>query len=361
MDCKSCHASGKVAANEFHEQVLLMTLSGNSDVDLQSRENILRLHDIRYNTRLWENRPVLCASCHYSKALDLAGAGPNATQREHAFLSRVMHGRHGRALDNRLPTADNGPIIADTGVQACYKCHPGNETNCLRSVMAGAGVGCQKCHGGMLAVAGQYPLTGGRVREPWTDLPKCQSCHTGDFVKNAGGALPRLEAFASQDPSATPVAATSSRFAENTGKLYRHSFGHGAVACAACHGSPHAEWPATNPLANDNITPNQLQGHAGVVIECQTCHDSKLPLTMNGPHGLHNVNSPAWVKDHKSFVESRGIASCQACHGLTLDGTHLSVAQASRRFTIQDRKSIAFAAGARIGCAHCHKKPTLKR
>jgi hypothetical protein len=53
-----------------------------------------------------------------------------------------------------------------------------------------------------------------------------------------------------------------------------------------------------NPLANDNITLNPLQGHAGVVIECQTCHDST---------------------------------------------------------------SIAFAAGARIGCAHCHKKPTLKR
>jgi hypothetical protein len=51
-------------------------------------------------------------------------------------------------------------------------------------------------------------------------------------------------------------------------------------------------------LANDNITLNPLQGHAGVVIECQTCHDST---------------------------------------------------------------SIAFAAGARIGCAHCHKKPTLKR
>lgn len=357
MDCKACHASGQIAANDLHVALLDVTLSENANVDLQARENILRVHDARYDTKLWENRPVLCASCHYSKALDLSGTGPSANQRGHADLSKAMHLRHGRTLDNQLPTADNPAIIAETGVQACYKCHPGNETNCLRSVMAGAGVGCQNCHGGLLAVGGQFRLTDGRYREPWTDLPKCQSCHTGDHVKNLGGELPRMMAHAQDDPAATPYAAAASRFAENAGTLYRNSRGHGGVACVACHGGPHAEWPATDPLANDNVTPKQLQGHAGVISECSTCHDKNQPLTMNGPHGMHNVNSQAWVSDHKEFAEKKGMASCQACHGLNLEGTHLSVAQADRQFRIEDRRQVKIRAGTKVSCTLCHERP----
>ncbi|HND51580.1 MAG TPA: hypothetical protein PLV92_04255 [Pirellulaceae bacterium] len=357
MDCKSCHANGKIAADDLHVQLLGLKLSAQTDPDLQSRENILRLHDIRYGTQLFDHRPVLCASCHYSPALDLAGTGPVGAQIGRTYLSRAMHLRHGKTMDNKMPTADNPPIIPDAGVQACYKCHPGNETNCLRSVMAGAGVGCQKCHGDLLAVGGQYKLTTGKVREPWKDLPKCQSCHTGDLVSNLGGAVPRLQAFASNDPAATPTLAPKSRFAEPAGVLYRNSLGHGGVACVACHGSPHAEWPATNPAANDNLTARQLQGHAGVVIECSTCHDQSLGLTMDGPHGMHNVNSQSWVKDHKTFVEKKGMASCRACHGLTLDGAYLSVTPVDRTFTIADRRSITIKAGSKVSCTLCHKKP----
>ena len=36
----------------------------------------------------------------------------------------------------------------------CYYCHPGNDTQCLRSVMAVNGMQCQSCHGDLLAVGG---------------------------------------------------------------------------------------------------------------------------------------------------------------------------------------------------------------
>jgi hypothetical protein len=271
-----------------------------------------------------------------------------------------MHRRHGKTLNNKLPTAGNPAIISATGVEACYKCHPGNRTNCLRSVMAGAGVGCQNCHGDLLAVGGQFRLANGKVRDPWSDVPKCQSCHTGDFVKNPGGVLPRMVAFNPADPAATPIEAPTSRFAENPGKLYRNSTGHGGMACSACHGSPHAEWPAANPLANDTIAPKQLQGHDGVISECSVCHGTSLPLTVDGPHGMHNVNSQDWVKDHKSLVEKRGMANCQACHGLKLEGTYLAKVPVDRTFQIEDKKTIRIPAGTSVSCTLCHKDP-MKR
>jgi hypothetical protein len=227
--------------------------------------------------------------------------------------------------------------------------------------MAGAGVGCQNCHGDLLAVGGEFPLANGNVRDPWTDLPKCQSCHTGDFVKNPGGTLPRMVAFNPTDPAATPIEAPASRFAENPGKLYRHSSGHGGMACSACHGSPHAEWPAADPLANDTITPRQLQGHDGVISECAACHGDSLPLTVDGPHGMHNVNSPAWVKNHKKFVEKRGIANCQACHGLKLEGTYLAEVPVDRFFQVEDNKTFTIRAGAVVSCTLCHKNPLNRK
>ena len=46
------------------------------------------------------------------------------------------------------------------------------------------------------------------------------------------------------------------------------STGHGGLFCEACHGSTHAEWPAANPNANDNVPATQIQGHTGYIAEC---------------------------------------------------------------------------------------------
>jgi len=354
MDCKSCHASGGIAAGTAQQQAGL-TLSTNANADLQSRENILHLHDVRYGTSLWANRPVLCASCHYSTALDLSGQGPAGSQIGHENLSQAMHRRHGKTLNDQLPTTGNPPIIAGAGVQACYKCHPGNDTNCLRSVMATALVSCQQCHGELLAVGAQY-----QNRRPWVDMPKCQSCHTGDLVNNLGGALPRTSAYNDSDQIATPILAPASRFAESPNTLYRNSFGHGGMACSACHGSPHAEWPATNPAANDNITAKQIQGHAGPIVECSACHGTNQAATLNGPHGMHNVNSTTWVNEHHDLIERVGLATCQACHGLDLKGSYLSKAAATRTFR-HDGKTFTLPAGSAVGCANCHANPLNRR
>jgi hypothetical protein len=189
--------------------------------------NILTLHDAKVGTSLMNARPVLCASCHASNALGTTGqAGvPN--------LSLAMHGLHQKAF----PTPN-------TMQNTCYQCHPGQQTQCLRDVMySEAGATCTTCHGGLSTLANP-------ARNPWLDEPKCGTCH-------------------------------EARFAEEPGKLYRNSKGHGGLYCETCHGSPHAILPSTQP--NDNIQSIALQGHAGTLSECQVCHGPVVP-SGHGPH-----------------------------------------------------------------------------
>jgi hypothetical protein len=63
--------------------------------------------------------------------------------------------------------------------------------------------------------------------------------------------------------------------------------------------------------ANDNVAATQLQGYAGTLIECATCHESgSLPTTTGGPHGLHTVNDSRWYDDghEDAFEDDANIA-----------------------------------------------------
>src|SRR4051794_29188230 len=72
--------------------------------------------------------------------------------------------------------------------------------------------------------------------------------------------------------------------------LYRFSYGHGGLACEACHGSTHAEFPTSH--VNDNLESQALQGHAGPVAECATCHTTPPATTDGGPHGAPPAGGP---------------------------------------------------------------------
>jgi len=352
MHCSDCHANGGRAANAaVKKKYGITSWSKSSSAPLRYRENVLILHDAKKGTSLFTATPVLCASCHYSPALDLAGQGPTGNQVGKPMLSLAVHGRHGRALDESIPTANNPPIVKDTGVSSCYKCHPGSATKCLRGAMGVAGITCQNCHGGMLAVGGAYA-----ARTPWVNEPKCQSCHTGDAVSHLGTSIRARIAYDPADQSATPIVATNKRFAEETGKLYRNSAGHSGMACEACHGSTHAEWPAATDLSNDNVAAKQIQGHTGPIMECVVCHTNGLSNTVAGPHGLHNVNSAAWNRGHSNFFEANQ-AGCQACHGVTLQGTVLSRAATKRFLVGEDSRSVVVAKGAQVSCTLCHDNP----
>ena len=274
-----------------------------------------------------------------------------------------MHEYHGNVIDqNGDPAFPPGAGVDGT----CYRCHPGAVTQCQRGAMKTGGMECLHCHGDMIAVGGENPLSStGTSRRPWLDLPRCQSCHTGDALDHlsvagmelAADGIRLTQAYLTGDDAATPIEADNQRFAEETDTLYRFSRGHGNIHCEGCHGSTHAIWPNADPTANDNVAAGQIQGHQGTIIECSACHaPGSLRLTTNGPHGMHNVDDSDWADGgHEDFYE-RDEDGCKACHGIALAGTVLARVAADRSFRVEDH-TVTYEKGDQVRCNRCHEMP----
>lgn len=361
MDCRACHASNSVAAAK-------PAAGWVSDPDPQRdyRLNIMRIHDDRqltnptytsalaglslnpaglYASVAIDNHPVLCAVCHASNALPgtgIAGIKP---------LTEAIHSGHAGVTDPLTSLT----LGASDNRSACYRCHPGSSTQCLRGAMGRSvaadgtlAMQCQSCHGDMARV-------GAHARVGWLQEPRCDNCHTGTATLNSGQ-IRFTNAF---DTSGAPRTAADLTFATNSNvpapgfDLYRFSYGHGGIACEGCHGSTHAIAPSIH--ANDNIQNIALQGHEGTLAECSTCHRTAPANGLGGPHGLHPLGQ-SWARQHSDYVESHGNAGCKACHGSDFSGTVLSVMQADRTIST-DFGSMALWRGQRIGCYQCHNGP----
>jgi len=195
--------------------------------------NILTLHDMENESEyppghrgaLMDRRPILCAECHASNALNAPGVSGLPS------LSRAMHEHHAENVSQDL--------------SGCYSCHPGPQTRCLRGVMAEkTGMICIDCHGTMTTVS-QNP-------SPWLIEPRCDNvaCHGSVYAQDQ--------------------------------PLYRMSKDHGGIYCEACHDSTHAIAPSREP--NDAIKFIELQGRSGTLNKCTVCH-SRQPVDA-GPHGI---------------------------------------------------------------------------
>ncbi len=359
--------------------------------------------------------PVQCAQCHYTPALDLAQVGPidepargkkGRQQTRHISMSRAMHANHAKFKDPfgnpafpTMPSPDDPRRTAgatainafEQGIleQTCYQCHPGNKTQCLRGAMFSGGVVCQDCHGGLEQVGNDYSdtspgsIVGVNKRIPWATEPKCQSCHTGDALTPnhpAGGivapdGIRLIQAYRKGDATATPIVAANSRFAENQ-SLYRLSGsddnsgkGHNGVMCEGCHGSTHAIWPNANPIANDNVTASQVQGHTGTIVECDSCHaPGTLGNTLEGPHGMHPVGGTRFANGGHEKLAERNKDACRSCHGSNGMGTVLSRVAADRSFVVKECKNgtlcpggkqknirVKLSKGQQVSCVMCHK------
>ena len=387
-------------------------------VEWATDKNILKLHDLKHGTTLISGttedfptagttpfKPTVCQTCHYSPALDLAHVGPNDVngrqQSNHKSMSAVMHKAHANVVGTdgaRLFPAMPPPVGRSSATtnqvlqETCYQCHPGKRTQCLRGAMGQAGVVCQDCHGDMAQVGDDFTKNkpGGAFwlgadfytnpntpRVPWANQPGCGSCHTGDAFSNISATgvykatdnIRLLQAWKIGDAKATPIVPSNKRFAENVvtsgaaagnPKLYRVSTGHGGLFCEACHGSTHAEWSTnpTRPNANDNVAANQLQGHAGTISECSTCHTAYTGMNLNGPHGMHPVGSSQWVKDHHDIAHDGAQKdACRACHGMRGEGTVLSRVPVARTLTYTHdgaTRTVSFAKGEQVTCTKCH-------
>jgi hypothetical protein len=373
MDCRACHASGS-HADARPADGWVWVLNAERDYRL----NILRLHDGRrdpqtyapmlvsagfnaaglYRSVVVDAKPVLCAKCHLSEALPgtgLAGVPP---------LTASVHALHGYVVD-----PDLGITLDDSAHRAaCYRCHPGSATKCLRGAMGAAiapdgsmAMQCQSCHGSMSQV-------GAANRIGWLQEPVCQGCHTGTATSNNGQI--RYTSVFSDPITGTYRAAVDQTFATRSNtpaagvSLYRFSSGHGGLQCSACHGSTHAEFPSSH--ANDNVRNIALQGHSGVMVECAACHTATPNTPNRGPHGLHAIGqgwitgSDAATKHADVLAGLGGSTACQPCHGTDYRGTVLSLAQTDRVFTMnfdQGTVTMSLYRGAVVGCYTCHNGP----
>ncbi len=357
MDCRACHASN-VASNDAKPKAGWV---GDSDAQKDYKRNILRLHDEKHPQAVSEHNgslaakgyhydhagleatqssgtPILCAACHSSNALP--GTGVSGVKP----LTQALHGLHQDVRDPQSGLTLNN--INNRG--SCYRCHPGDATECLRGAMGNAKnsdgssmMDCQSCHGNMSQV-------GSLEREGWLEQPNCQVCHqnaqryTDAF---SGGTLREvLDNRFATNPD-TPAAGYS---------LYRFSKGHGNLQCESCHGATHAIYPSHE--AGDNLLSELLQGHKGTVSECSACH-ANVPMTANGgPHGMHTVGQ-SWVNEHEEYVEHGGSTSCKACHGSDYRGSVLSKTWTARSFRADD-KTVNYAKDDKVGCYDCHNGPS---
>jgi len=368
MSCSGCHASGARGPAKPNGGWVF-----DPDPQRDFRLNILRLHDESnasdpsyagllttrgyrsdglFPTAQTDGQPILCAGCHASNALPgtgLAGVEP---------LTEAIHVRHASVRD--LAAVGHPKLDDETNRTACYNCHPGSTTRCLRGAMGAAvaadgtlAMQCQSCHGRMSEV-------GAPGRVGWLDEPSCQACHTGTATTNAG-ALRFTSVFDVPGHVRVPADAT---FATNPNvpgagfSLYRFSTGHGGLDCEACHGATHAEYPSSHP--NDNLQSVALQGHVGVLSQCNTCHTSGVPSTVSGgPHGLHPIGQ-SWVEGHGDAVGDEGgvaLSTCTTCHGADYRGTVLSRSQADRTLSTDKFGTKQFWRGYQVSCFSCHDGP----
>ncbi len=355
MDCRKCHGSNKSADAKPSAGWV-----NNADAQKDYKLNILRLHDeendissylaplqakgYNYKVSLYETAqsgtPVLCAACHSSNALPgtgVVGVPP---------LTEALHGKHAKVIDPMTGQKLNN----QNNRNACYTCHPGSTTQCLRGAMGNAKntdgtlkMQCQSCHGGMTAV-------GKKGREGWLDMPNCQNCHQDGH---------RYTEAVTDFANGTLRAVLDTRFATNPdtpvqGKsLYRYSTGHKGMQCSSCHGSTHAIY--TSAKAEDNIQSISAQGHAGTINECTACHITVPRTTEGGPHGMHTVGQD-WVKMHQDVAE-KGSNKCKTCHGQDYRGSFLSKTFSDRSFKVDDGKTKNFAKGHMVSCYDCHDGP----
>lgn len=277
MGCRNCHEGG-------------WRVNNIAGIDEQTSTQILAVHDRINDTDLLDQakdgNPKLCQSCHADPALKTEGDSTLLN------FSTAMHGWHA----NYMPYND---------ARACVLCHPAakkGNTRCSRGFHNLVELTCINCHGSMqehsLALlkgeqtkdaaqrlmANLKPTQVESVEEinprwPWVKEPDCLTCHE-DFEQPAG------------ENSGYNV--WNDEFEE----LYRIRTDYVGIRCSACHGSPHALYPAKNPFSKnrDNIQPMQYAGQPtpiGSNLTCETCHTIEMEFSVhheNMEHMFRNVD-----------------------------------------------------------------------
>lgn len=258
LSCRTCHGGP-------------WKVDGRAGIADVTAGNVLAVHDRLSGTGLQslaaDMGPVLCNRCHADSSQNAPGNGQQLN------LSAAMHGFHAN-------------FIAGRGSFYCILCHPadsGGATRAYRGIHRMLGLDCNSCHGEIedMAISLLHgELENGKQhaadllhnirpanftaiddiapRMPWVNLPDCLNCHV--------------------DYEAPEDDTTFNQWTAGAENLYRNRTDEsGRLHCAACHGSPHAVYPAVNPYNGnrDLLQPLQYQDNPypiGANLNCGVCH-----------------------------------------------------------------------------------------
>jgi mono/diheme cytochrome c family protein len=269
MGCTNCHGGS-----------WRKTVAGFSYVAAQ---DIIRVHDRINKTNLQkmakQGKPMRCQQCHPDPRQPLP-------ENKTLSLSAAIHGFH-------------APILSDRGADACYFCHgadPEGATQFFRGIHKEIGLDCTQCHGTLedhalsLLIAEKEAgkpaaeklirklrpkavdnISEIKGRQAWINEPDCLTCHLD---------------FAPPEEESAYNAWTTDKTA-----LFSNQTDEVGIPCAACHNSPHAIYPATNPYGpdRDNIGPMQHQKNPypiGANKNCPLCHTVIMEEEMHHPNSL---------------------------------------------------------------------------
>jgi len=272
MGCKTCHGGSWGVAER-------------TGLNENTAQDILAVHDRINRTNLGKmaatGQAPACQSCHGIKHQDQPG------KKNPLNLSAAIHGFHANYLTNR-------------GVDACSLCHPMGAktfTKGFRGIHVEVGLDCTSCHGaleehaisllkaehknGKQAAARLMGHLKPRIveslkqisaRAPWVNLPDCLNCHL-DFNQ------PETD----QHPLDT--------WSKSDNLLYRVRTADAGIMCIACHGAPHAIYPAINIFGRnrDNLPPLQYQQNPYPIAadrSCRVCHTIDMEEEIHHPNML---------------------------------------------------------------------------
>ncbi len=273
IGCRNCHGGN-------------WRVDGVAGISQKTALGVLEAHDRLSRTKLVAQaaagRPVLCQSCH---AAD--GKGPTAPLN----LSAAMHGFHAQLLGN-------------LGAEACQTCHPAGPdgaTRFFRGIHENIGLNCTNCHGllvdhslsllqaekmagkqraallmARLKPQGVTTMPEIKPRQPWRQQPDCLNCHE-DF----------------QPPASD---STFNHYTEDESGLFGRRTDAIGIPCTACHGAPHALYPANNKFGQDrdNLIPLQYQATPyplGANRQCRVCHRQEMREEMHHPNSLREFRN----------------------------------------------------------------------
>ena len=343
MTCKTCHASnsgpdarpaaGWVNDPDPERDYRLNASCCTTSVAAEVRSYSDMLIQFGYNagglypTVTSRRQADPLRDCHASNALGTAGVPgvPPLTTSMHALHAGVIDPSSGLTLDD------------STNRSACYSCHPGSTTKCLRGVMGNAvaadgtlAMQCQSCHGAMSNV-------GAANRTGWLDEPTCQNCHTGTAIHN-NGEIRYTDVYdlngerriaVDQTFATTPDVPAPGLLAVPLLDRPRRTQVRGVPRLDARRVPELA--PQRQPAEHRACRGMRERWSSARPVTARAHHDQTVARTAC----IRSAQS--WIADHAGCGGRRRRSACRACHGTDYRGTVLSYSKADRTLNTRIR------------------------